>query len=185
MNKLRELQTLISTFWARLTSREKRLVSIAGAAVTAFIVFIIFFSFASAAKKRQDRMEYKLGKLEQVQQLASSFREAENARQAVERQLSNSNVQLMSYVEKKGENAGLDIRSMNPKADVPIGDGNIIESSVEVTLTDVQLDRLVQFLSDVERGPGIVKVKRIRMEPRQESETITAWTTISTYSLKK
>lgn len=184
-SQLRELQTQITTWWSRLTARERRLVSIAGGALGAFLLFVILYSFSSSAGKYESRMELKQEKLTQVQQLAASYREAEQQRQAVERQLSASNVSLISYLEDKGEKSGLDIRSMNPKGDVPIGDGNIIESSVELTLTDVQLDKLVSFLSDVERGPGIVKVKRVRLEPRPQNETLTAWATISTYSLKK
>ena len=182
---MNELISNLTNAFNRLTTREKRLVGIAGGAVAVFVLFLILFSFSSAAKKYQSRMEYKLDKLSQVEQLSSSYRDAQQQRQNVERQLNASNVQLISYLEDKGERAGLDIRSMNPKGDVPIGDGKIIESSVEVTLQDVQLDKLVAFLSDVERGPGIVKVKRIRMEPRVEQQTLTAWTTISTYSLKK
>lgn len=193
MNKLleqlrsqyRDLQTQVYAWWSRLTARERRLVSIAGGALGAFLLFVILYSFSSSAHKHESRMELKQEKLTQVQQLAASYREAEQQRQAVERQLSASNVSLISYLEDKGEKSGLDIRSMNPKGDVPIGDGNIIESSVELTLTDVQLDKLVAFLSDVERGPGIVKVKRVRLEPRPQNETLTAWATISTYSLKK
>ena len=185
MNQLRALLQNATAWFQRLTQRERRLVTIAGVAVTAFVIFMIFYSFASTASSTRRRTETKIESLQQVQVLAANYRQAEQQRQNVERQLGQSNVQLISYIEDKGENAGLDIRSLNPKGDVPIGDGKIIETSVEVTLTDVQLDKLVNFLSSVERGPGIVKVKHIRLEPRPENQTITAWTTISAYSLKK
>jgi general secretion pathway protein M len=53
-----------------------------------------------------------------------------------------------------------------------------------VTLTDVKLNRLVDFLQAVEAGPGIVKVKYLRLEPRPAQETVTAWLTVATYKLK-
>jgi general secretion pathway protein M len=168
-----------------LTARERRLVAIAAAAVGVFILFIVFFSFSSTAAATRRRTEAKIAKLQQVQALAASYREAEQARQNVERQLTQSNVQLISYLEDKGTNAGLDIRSMNPKGEVPLRDGKIVESSVEVTLTDVELNHLVEFLSEVERGPGVVKVTRLRLEPRPENQKITAWATVSTYSMKR
>ena len=168
-----------------LTARERRLVGLAAGAVVVFVVILVFYSFASTAEATRRRTATKLEKLQEVQALASSFREAQVARQNVERQLTQSNVQLISYIEDKGTSAGLDIRSMNPKGDLPRGDGRIIESSVEVTLTDVELGKLVAFLSDVERGPGVVKVTRLRFEPRPENEKITAWATIAAYSMKR
>jgi general secretion pathway protein M len=43
---------------------------------------------------------------------------------------------------------------------------------------------LVEFLQAIENGPGVVKVKYLRLEPRPQNETITAWLTIATYRLK-
>jgi len=185
MNGIKNLITLVQTWFSRLSQRERRMVLLAGGAVAAFLVFILLFSFSNSAAAHKRRYEANLASLEQVQALAASFRESENARQAVERQLGNSNVRLISYIEEKGTQSGLDIRTMNPKGDVAIGDGRIMESAVEVTLTDVQLDQLVNFLTSVERGPGVVKVKRLRLEPKVENQTITAWATIATYSMKQ
>ena len=75
--------------------------------------------------------------------------------------------------------------NMTPKDDVGLGDGQIVESSVELTFTDVDLRKLHDFLSAVERGPGVVKVKYLRLEPRAASETLTAWTTVATYKMKQ
>src|SRR5215211_2658386 len=182
---LRARIAYVQSWLAGLTTRERRLVAIAAGAVGVFILFVVFYSFSSTAAATRKRTEMKIAKLEQVQMLAASYHEAEQTRQNLERQLTQSNVQLISYLEDKGTNAGLDIRSMNPKGDVPLKDGRIVESSVEVTLTDVELDNLVAFLSEVERGPGVVKVTRVRLEPRPENQKITAWTTVATYSMKR
>jgi general secretion pathway protein M len=66
-----------------------------------------------------------------------------------------------------------------------VGDGKIIESSVELTFTDVDLRKLTDFLTTVESGPGVVKVKYLRIEPRSASDTLTAWTTVATYRMKQ
>jgi general secretion pathway protein M len=185
MNQLRNLMSTVQTWFTGLTARERKLVLLTGSAVAVFVVFLTLFGFSSSAARKQASIATKQEQLQQVQQLAAVYRESENARKAVERQLGQSNVSLITYIEEKGTEAGLDIRTMNPKGDVAIGDGKIMESAVEVTLTDVPLDKLVNFLSSVERGPGVVKVKRLRLEPRPDQQTITAWTTIATYSLKQ
>ena len=44
--------------------------------------------------------------------------------------------------------------------------------------------RLTDFLAGVEAGPGVVKVKYLRLEPRVKDETVTAYVTVATYHLK-
>ncbi len=168
----------------RLTTRERRLVLMTGSAISLFVVLLILISFSASAAAYRRRTEEKLIKLQEVQTLANSYRESEQDRQQTERQLTQSKISLISYLEEKGTAAGVSIPAMNPKPDAPIGDGRIIESSVELTLSDVPIDKLVQFLSNVERGPGVVKVKYLRVEPRVQYQTLTAWTTIATYHMK-
>ena len=55
---------------------------------------------------------------------------------------------------------------------------------MELTLTDVQLTKLVDFLCSVEQGPGVVRVKFLRIEPRTKDGMLTAWTTVAAYRLK-
>ena len=182
-----KLRTLIADFVAWFLSRserERKLLVVCASAVLLFVLFLTFFSFANTASSTRRRTEYKETQLRQVEDLAASYNQAQSKREMAEQQLSRNNVQLISYLEEKGTAAGLDIPTINPKGDVPIGDGSIIESSVELTLTDVQLGKLVDFLSSVERGPGIVKVKYLRLEPRPADQVLTAWATIATYKLK-
>lgn len=185
MEQLRGLLSDVQAWFAGLTSRERTLVLLAGGAVTAFVVFLILFSFATGAGATRRRTEEKLAKLRETQALAESYNEAERARQEVERQLGSNAVHLISYLEEKGTAANLEITTMNPKGDVALGDGKIVESAVELTFTDITISKLHAFLSTVERGPGVVKVKFLRVEPRAASETVTAWTTIATYRLKQ
>lgn len=185
MERLRQLWAEAQARYQALSTRERRLVTIAGGAVLAFALFFTLFSFSQSASAYQRRTALKLSKLKDAQDLANTYRESERQRQMVERSLTTNAVQLISYVEDKGTAAGLDVPTMNPKGDQPIGDGKIIESAVELTFTDVPLRKLYDFLNSIERGPGIVKVKYVRLEPRVANETVTAWTTIATYRLKQ
>jgi general secretion pathway protein M len=184
MSALTDLQQTVSTSFAALSAREKRLVMGAGLAVTVFIVFMVSFTFSSKADKIRKNTATKISQLEEVQTLANGYRDAKAKQDALESQLRASNVRLVSYLEDKAKPAGIELPSINPKADVPLEGSKIIESSVEVTLTDVKLNRLIEFLQSVEAGPGIVKVKYLRMEPKPAQETVTAWLTVATYKLK-
>ncbi len=186
MGPIKNAIAYVQTWFGALSTREKRLVALAGSALAVFLIFIILYSFSSSASGYRRRTEDKMARLAEVQTLAGNFRNAEQQRQAVERQLgAMGEMPLMSYLEEKGDAAGLELRTINPRADVPVGDGRIIESAVVLTLTDVSLDKLVNFLTEVERGPGVVKVKELRLEPRRDQETITAWATIATYKMKR
>jgi len=185
MEKLQELLNEARAWFERLSSRERRMVLATGGAVVAFVVFIILLSFSNSANSYRKRTEQKLSKLREVQTLAASYRQATQERQAMEQQLASNNVRLISYIEDKATRAGLTVPNMTPKGDMGIGDGQIVESTVELTFTDVDLRKLYDFLTTVENGPGIVKVKSLRLEPRNSSETLTAWTTVATYKLKQ
>ncbi|PTL80440.1 type II secretion system protein GspM [Vitiosangium sp. GDMCC 1.1324] len=185
MEKIRGLLNDARAWFERLSTRERQMVLGTGGAVLAFVLFIILFSFSNSADGYRKRTDQKMAKLREVQALAASYREATQERQMVEQQLTGNNVRLMSYVEEKATQAGLTVPNMTPKNDVGIGDGKIVESSVELTFTDVDLRKLHDFLSMVERGPGVVKVKSLRLEPHDATETLTAWTTVATYKMKQ
>lgn len=185
MGQLRELLTQLQTWFERLSGRERRMVGIAGGALLVFVVFITLLSFSNSANSYRRRTADKLAKLQQVQTLAASYREAQQARQAVEQQLTAQNIRLITYIEEKATASGLEVPTMTPKGDVGIGDGNIMESTVELTLTDVDLREFTDFLQAVEQGPGVVKVKYLRVEPRPASNTLTAWVAVATYRMKQ
>jgi general secretion pathway protein M len=149
MGKLRELLNDVRVWFERLSSRERRMVLGVGSAVLTVVVLAIFFSFASSASRYRKNTEKKLVQLREVQTLAASYRQAQQERQAVEQQLTASNVRLISYIEDKATRAGLSVPNMTPKGDVGVGDGQIIESTVELTFTDVDLRKLYDFLQTV------------------------------------
>ena len=149
-----------------------------------FIVFMVIFTFGNTANSIRSRTTGKMARLQEVQDLAASYREAKGVQDAMTQRLAQSNVRLISYLEEKGNKAGLSIPSINPKADVTLEGEKIVEAAAEFTLNDIALNRLIDFLAGVEAGPGLVRVKYLRLEPRVKDETLTAWVTVATYHLK-
>lgn len=185
MDRLKQRWVDIQNRWSELSRREKVLIASAATAVLSFTLFIILFSLAVSADDTRRRTATKLSELATAQALSQSYADAERARKADEAQLATSGVSLTTYLEEKGTQSGLAIPALTPKADAPIGDGRIIESTVELTLTDIALPKLVSFLAAVERGPGMVRVKSLRIEPRTKDNVLTAWATVATYRLKE
>ncbi len=181
---MQKLIAQLQATFATLSSREKMMVGGAGVAVGIFIVFLVTWNFSTTADAIRKRTQTKITRLEQVNDLAATYREAKAVQDAMEQRLAQSNIRLISYLEDKGNKAGLSITTINPKADVVLDGEKIGEAAAEFTLTDVPLNRLVDFLASVEAGPGVVKVKYLRIEPRLKEETLTAWVTVATYHLK-
>ncbi len=185
MDRLRELWAEAQAWFAGLSRREQLLVGSAMAGLLCLAVFVTLLTLANAADDTRRRTATKLGELATAQTLSQTYAEAERTRKAEEAQLSTSGVSLITYLVERGAEAGLEIPELTPKADAPVGDGRIVESTVELTLTDVSLNKLVAFLSAVERGPGMVRVKSLRVEPRPKQNVLTVWATIVTYKLKE
>ncbi len=118
----------------RSAPREQRLLMVAGGAVVVFILFITLFSFSTSATKYRTRTQDKLAKLAQVQELAASYNQATAARSAIEAQLTGNDVSLLTYISDKATAAGLEAPNMTPKGEQGIGDGKILESTMELHL---------------------------------------------------
>ena len=132
----------------------------------------------------RSRTATKIGQLAEAQELAATFRENEARRQAIEDKLRrNKEMRLLTFVEEKATAAGLELPSINPKTDITLDGDKIVESAVELSLSDVKLNRMIDFLNGVESG-DMVKVKYLRIEPRPANETLSAWLTIATYKMK-
>jgi general secretion pathway protein M len=174
----------LTNSWNTLSQRERRLVSVGGTVAVIFAVFMVTFSFSQKAASIRRTTTLKSGKLEDVLTLASGYGAQRAKQENLERQLSASNVRLISFLEEKAKAASIELPTINPKPDVSLDGTKIVESAVEVTLSDVKLQRLVEFLTSLEQGPGIVKVKYLRLEPRPANENLTAWVTIATYRTK-
>lgn len=184
MERLRFLWADVQAWYLRLNPRERVMVTSAAAATVVVVTFIVLFLLSSSADATRRRTEGKLQRLAEAEQLATGYAEAERVRKQAEAALTSSDVALPTYIDEKGQRAGLAGFSLTPKGDVPVGDGRIIQSSVEFTLTDVSLPRLVDFLGSLEQGPGVVRVTFLRIEPRPKDGVLTAWITATSYRLK-
>ncbi len=184
MERLRVLWADLQAWFLRLNPRERVMVTAAGGTGVVVFLFIVLFLLSSSADSTRRRTESKLQRLAEAEQLAAGYAEAERARKQAEAALTSSDVSLATYVDEKGRKAGLDIPGFTPGGDVPVGDGRIIESSVDLTLTDIPLPKLVDFLGSLEQGPGVVRVTFLRVEPRPKDGVLTAWTTVTSYRLK-
>jgi general secretion pathway protein M len=183
MDKLRTLIADASAWIAAATPRERRLLAMAGGGAGLFIVFVFWATFTSAIHRAEANLEEKQLDFERISRLSSGYAAQEQERQNLEARLRQSPPALMSFVDATAKADGIDVGGMSDRGVVGGGtNGKPREQSVEVNLTKVPLDKLVRLLSDIEHGPGVVKIRRLHIRRSAESRealdvslSVSAW----------
>jgi general secretion pathway protein M len=183
MELLRKLRAQAEAFLARLAPRERVMVAWAAAGVVAFVVVMVWAGVASAIGAREQRIGAKTQTLSQIGKLTQGYRQVQAERAALEARLRGPPVQLLSFVSQAGAQAGVEVNDLRPGT--PGGGEGVTEESVEVSLARLDLPRLARLLEALERGPGVVKVRRLRLTTRSDDPSLVdATLLVATYRLK-
>ncbi len=183
MDRIRAWIADAQAWLAAASPRERRLILLAGGGTLLFIVLIAYASFTAAIRGAETTLEEKRGDFEKISRLAAGYGAQEQERQLLEARLRQSPPALMTFVDTTARNDGVDIGGMSDRGVVGGGqNGRPRETSVEANLNKVPLDKLVKFLSDLERSPGVVRVRRLRVRKSYENKdaldvslTVSAW----------
>jgi general secretion pathway protein M len=183
MDKLRALLADVLQYVQNASPRERRLLAFASAGVLVFILLVLWAAFGSSIRRHEDSLAEKRSAFEKVQRLAAGYGQQEQERQLLEARLRQSPPALMGYVDGLARQEGVDIGSMADRGIVSGGqNGRPRESSVEVSLGKVPLDKLTRLLQAIERSPGVVRVRRLRLRKSQENkETLDVTMTVSAW----
>ncbi len=164
MDRVKALIADLQTWLAAASPREKRLLALAASGLVVFVVLIGWASFSSSINKAQAALDEKHDDFEKISRLAAGYGAQEQERQLLEARLRQSPPALMSFVDTAAKNAGVEVGGMSDRGVVSGGqNGKPKEMSVEVNLGKVPLDKLVKLLQDIERSPGVVRVRRLRL----------------------
>jgi general secretion pathway protein M len=171
--------------WGRgLAPRERVMVSTAGAAIAIFVVWLASFAIGNAIDARERSIEAKTRVLSQVGKLAEGYRRREAERHDLEARLKGSPVALMSHIAQAGATLGIPVNDLRPST-APAELEGVREEAVEVNLVRIELSKLSALLQSLERGAGVVRVRRIRVTTRSDDPALVdATLLVATYQLK-
>ncbi len=186
MELFRKLRADLDAWLSRLSARERALVTAAAIAVAAFVVFIAFVKVQRGITAREQAVDRKTQVLAQIGKLAQGYRAAQAERAQLEAKLKGPPVQLMSYVAQAGQRLGIEVNDLRPGAAAqPGGADKVLEETVEVNLAKIDLGRLASLLQELERGPGVVKVRRLALRTRMDDPAaVDATIVVATYQLR-
>ncbi len=184
MDRLRRLRAELEAALLRLSLRERVMVSAAAAAVILFVLLLVAMKVGGAIRSREERIASKTQVLSQVGQLAQGFRRAQSERAVLEAKLAGPPVQLMSLVSQAGARLGIEVNDLRPGPQG--GSDRIVEESVEVSLARLDLPRLASLLADLERSPGVVRVRRLALRGRSDDpEALDVTLVVATWHQKR
>jgi general secretion pathway protein M len=184
MERLKQLRAELEAWASRLSPRERVLVTVAGVSVVLFVVFMVSFRMQAGVRAREVRIEEKTRALSQVGALAGGYRQVQAERAAMEARLKGQPVQLMSHVAQAGAQLGIEVTDLRPSG-APAELEGVTEESVEVNLPRIELAQLSRLLAALERSPGLVKVRRVRISTRTDDpKLVDATVVVATYHMK-
>ncbi len=184
MERLKQLRAEIESWLGRLSPRERVLVGAAAAAVLVFFGSLVAAGMSASVRARESRIVEKGKVLEQVGRLAGGYRRVQLERTALEARLKGQPIQLMSHVSKVGASMGVEVTDLRPTG-APAEIDGVMEESVEVNLVRIELGKLAQLVQGLERGPGMVKVRRLRVATRTDDpKLVDATVVVATYQMK-
>jgi general secretion pathway protein M len=170
MERLRRLQASVEAFLSRLSPRERVMVGSASAAVVVFVLFLVATGVSRSVSAREQRIQSKTEMLAQIGKLTRSYRQAQAERQSLEARLKGPPIQLMSFVSQTGAQSGVEVNDLRPGT--PTTAEGLVEESVEVNLARIDLPRLARLIDALERGPGVVKVRKVRVATRNDDPNL-------------
>ncbi len=160
------------------------MVTAAALAVVLFFVWLAGHQIGAGLSRREASIEQKTKVLSQVGKLAEGYRKRQAERQAIEARLKGAPVQLMSLISQTGATLGIQVNDLRPTG-APSETEGLREESVEVNLARIELQRVALLVQSLERGAGVVKVRRIRITTRSDDPMLVdATLVVSTYQMK-
>lgn len=184
MENLKKLRADLEAWLGQLSPRERVMVTAAAAAVVLFAVWLVSRSIGAGIDAREAHIEQKTKVLSQIGKLAEGYRRREAARKDLEARLKGSPVALMSHIAQTGATLGIQVNDLRPSTAPSEAEG-LREESVEVNLARIELNRLAALIQNLERGSGVVRVRRLRVTTRSDDPALVdATLLVATYQLK-
>ena len=184
METWKKLRADAEAWVGMLSPRERLMVTAAALAMAVFAIWIVSHAIGSGIASREALIEQKTKVLSQVGKLAEVYRRREAERKAIETKLKGSPVALMSHISQTGATLGIAVNDLRPSTAPTEGDG-LREESVEMNLARIELTKLAALIQSLERGAGVVKVRRIRVTTRSDDPALVdATLLVATYQLK-
>jgi general secretion pathway protein M len=173
----------LATAFERLSGREQGMVLFLSLAIIGIIFGFGGFLVNRDLNARHKRIEATADKLKEIAELRGDYqrRLADQNRLAAEVK-GNANIRILSYLEDLARKASIDLGNAAERPGSATGSEQVKEEAAEVMIQNVSLDRLYEFLRQIEQGNPLVKVRQLKIRTRFDDKTkLDASVTVGTF----
>lgn len=170
---MRDRINALATAFERLSAREQGMVLFLSLAFIGIIFGFGGFLVNRDLDTRKKRIEAKAEQLREIAELRGDYqrRLAEQNRLATEVK-GNQNLRILSYLEDLSKKANISLGNAQERQGTPTGSEQVKEEAAEVMVQNVSLDRLYEFLRQIEQGNPLVKVRQLKIKTRFDDKTM-------------
>lgn len=173
----------ITAAFERLSGREQGMVVFMVLVVAGMIFGFGGYMVNKDLTARGRRIEAKTNDLREIAALRSDYQRRLNEQKAIADEVrTNSGTRILSYLEDLARRSNIDIGNASERPGEPTGSDQVKEEAAEVLVRNVSLDRLHEFLRQIEQGNRLVKIRRLKINTRYDNkEMLDASITVGTY----
>jgi general secretion pathway protein M len=187
MTKLGNWMDNLEAALERLSKRERYLVIATGIAFVIFVGFLISVWVSSSINGLQDKIERKTKQLQQLIDYRQEYEQAKRNQAAAKRIIGQGgNIQLMGTIETLAIQLSVKVEGMQPRPSVDVGEeSNVIEEHVDVHLKSITIDRLMDYLQQLERKSRTIAIRKLHIKKNfQQPDHLEVNFSVSNFKLK-
>jgi len=159
-------QSGLAGAYAKMTERERRLVMLTAAVAVVFVIIGVGWLISSSISNREKRIASRKQEITQLETLRGEYEGATARQKAAQARITQSaSTSLFTLMQKAAADVGLQLTDLNERR-LPVKDTDLSEVTVDVTLKEISIDKLVTLLEKIEGRTtgGVVKVTKLKVK---------------------
>lgn len=152
----------IRDYWEKLSDRERRLLSIMGAAVVALLAFAVVWITSSAVAEVEEERDGIRSVLADIDRAGDLLAKRQAERRAMEQRYQIKAPALAAFIESKAKEQGLEVRQVLEEPEKTIN--GYRRQSVRAGLSGVSLRPFMHLLAVIEQEPAPLAIERLVIE---------------------
>jgi hypothetical protein len=154
--------TYVVVEWGRMSTRERRLISILGGAfVGCAFLLVSYLMFDSVQTMQQENEDMRIA-LTDIAKYSEEYKDGKARADAQKKRIGTEPPQLSADLEAAAKEAGIQIPETSDRPEAAAGK-HYVEHSLDVKLRKVDLKSLATFLSKVETGRSLILITRLQI----------------------
>ena len=170
--------------FTKMSDRERRLVALTAAVAIIFAVAGLGWMISGSISRREKGIVTRKEEIAQLEGLRAEYEQATARQKAAEARIKTATTtSLFTLMQKAAGEVGLSLSDLNERR-IPVKDSDLTEVTVDVTLKEISIDKLVTLLEKIEgkTSGGVVKVSKLKVKTRLDAPDMLEVTlTVSTW----